>query len=527
MAERFEKHARTVSLLTLVSRFTGLARDAVLSRVFGARGLMDAFFLAFLIPNLFRRLFGEGALAAAFVPVYTELDRDDPETARRLATLTIGRLVILLGVITLILEGALLAASLTIAQGNLAAWLMMIMLPYMPLVCVVAILGAMLQVHGRFGPTAAAPIVLNVCLIGAAVGFVVLGPSDSIAQSVHIAAVSGSVLLAGVLQVVWSMWALNDREWWTGMNAARTHDAKASFNRVWGQALPMILGLGVFQLNTLFDGLIASYPTVFGDTIFGVAYPLDEGSMAAISFSQRLYQFPLGVFGIAIATAIFPLLARQANDGAAFSATLRRGLRLVVFIGLPASAGIMLVREELAAVILQGGAFGDEDTARVGRILLGYSPAIWAYSMTHVLTRAFYAKGDSKTPVKVALGVVLLNVILNCTLIWTPLREAGLAWSTAISAVVQVMILLKIARRHVDHAVDGEVVRSWARSLGVTLVMAAIVWVTGFSLEPASDWFGWLTRLLAMVAAGAVAVGCGAAALRMPEWKWALGGRGG
>ncbi|MHC5024737.1 MAG: lipid II flippase MurJ, partial [Planctomycetota bacterium] len=160
MSSRFEHHARTVTLLTFLSRVTGLARDASLSRVFGAGALMDAFFFAFMIPNLFRRLFGEGALAAAFLPVYAQLDRDDPQQARRLATLTVSWLMIILGCVTLIGELVLFAVSAMADHGNLAVWLMMVMLPYMPMVCLVAILGAMLHVHGRFGPTAAAPIVL-------------------------------------------------------------------------------------------------------------------------------------------------------------------------------------------------------------------------------------------------------------------------------------------------------------------------------------------------------------------------------
>jgi putative peptidoglycan lipid II flippase len=169
MAERFERHSWTFAILTFVSRVGGLAREAVLSRVFGAGAVMDAFNFAFLIPNLFRRLFGEGALSAAFVPVYTRLHRDDPETARRLATLTVGALVALLGALTLAAEGVLALCLRGAGDGGLELRLTMIMLPYMPMICAVAILGAMLQVHGRFGPTAASPILLNVCEVAAAV----------------------------------------------------------------------------------------------------------------------------------------------------------------------------------------------------------------------------------------------------------------------------------------------------------------------------------------------------------------------
>lgn len=530
MADSFEKHARTVTLLTLASRITGLARDATLSRVFGAGALMDAFFFAFLIPNLFRRLFGEGALSAAFLPVYSKLDATDPAQAKHLASLTIATLTVALGVLTLLGEGALYLISLRENHENLAVWLMMIMLPYMPLVCAVAVLGAMLHVHGRFGPTAAAPMILNALIVAVALGFAGLtDPQNDAQRAAHIGVVAASVIFAGLIQVGWSLVALRDLKWWRRDPRGWTTVAPA-MRRVLRQAGPMILGLGVLQLNTLFDGLIASYPTVVGGTIFGVAYPLDEGAMATVSFAQRLYQFPLGVFGIAVATAIFPALARLSDNAHDFAHVLRRGLRLVIFIGLPASVGLMLVREPLTAVILQGGDFAAEDTRRVGFVLLGYAPAIWAYSMVHTLTRAFYARSDSMTPVKVAASVVALNLALNCTLIWTPLREAGLAWSTAICSIVQVTALSWLLRRHVDRLLDREVLVSWGRTAALSALMAISVWTIGvFALETdgaAMSWSRALIALAAMVIAGGVIVLVGSIVLRMSELHWALGRAG-
>lgn len=516
MSGGFEKHARTVTLLTLLSRATGLARDATLSRVFGAGVLMDSFFFAFIIPNLFRRLFGEGALAAAFLPVYSELTRDDPSAARQLASTVIARVMIFLGAITIIGELLLFALSAARGHSTPAVWLMMIMLPYMPLVCMVALLGAMLQVHGRFGPTAAAPIVMNLLIVAAAVG---LAGTAGIDDRAHIAVVAAAVVVAGIIQMIWSLAAMRRNSWWT----LQRDRAREPYRRVLRQAGPMVVGLGVLQLNTFFDGIIASYPATFGERIFGVAYPLDLGAMSAVSFAQRLYQFPLGVFGIAVATAIFPLLSRQANDSEAFGETVRRGLRLVVFIGLPASVGLILVREQLAAVILQGGEFTADDTQRVGSVLLGYAPAIWAYSMTHVLTRAFYARGDSKTAMKVAVSVVGLNLLLNCTLIWTPLREAGLAWSTAICATVQVMALSVLARRTGVEIVDRAVFVSWAKTFGATVVMAAAVIAVMGVVPRGQAWLDQVVLLACAVGFGIVVMFAAATALRMPERWWALG----
>ena len=536
MSDRFERHARTVTLLTLISRVTGLARDAAMSRLFGIGPIVDAFWFAFMIPNLFRRLFGEGALSAAFIPVYSRLNKDDPHTARQLASLTIGALVALLGGITLVGEIVLYFLSLQLDHNHLALRLMMIMLPYMPLVCLVAIFGAMLQVHGRFGPTAAAPIVLNFFIVAAALGFAsraVLAPgnNDQAHQIMHVSAVAASVLIAGTVQVIWSMLSLRKAKALPlATIGPKTPRLRDSFRQMLVQVWPMLIGLSVLQLNTFVDGLIASYPTTIGPTIFGVDYPLDQGSLTAISNAQRLYEFPLGVFGIAVATAIFPALAKVANDSGAFANILRRGLRLVVYIGLPASVGLMLVRVPLTAAILQGKNFTAADTQRVALVLLGYAPAIWAYSMTHTLTRAFYARGDSFTPVRVAMGIVALNLVLNVTLIWTPLKESGLAWSTATCAIVQVVILLRLIRRHAPHALDQSVVSSWMKTAFISAIMAATVYFISTRLAPspalAGTW-GWsVIELGILVGAGAIVVGALSIGLRMPEFKWALGKSG-
>ncbi len=529
MSDRFEKHARTVTLLTFLSRITGLMRDAAISRVFGAGATTDAFFFAFMIPNLFRRLFGEGALSAAFLPVYARLNRDDPAVARQLASLTISLMVIVLGVITLASEAALFVISASQDHGNLAVWLTMVMLPYMPMVCVVAILGAMLQVHGRFGPAAAAPVILNLLILITAVGLDLVITVETNAQRLaHVGIVASSVVLAGVIQVAWAVWALRGEKWWVrNYIGARQH-----MRTIFRQFLPMILGLGVLQLNTFFDSLLASYPTVVGNTIFGIDYPLEEGANAAVGFAQRLYQFPLGVFGIAIATAIFPLLARQSDTLDHFTATLRRGLRLTIYIGVPASVGLMLIREPLTAVILEGGDFTAGDTQRVARVLLGYAPAIWAYSMIHVLTRALYARGDSKTPAMIAGGVVALDVALNCTLIWTPLKEAALAWTTSISSIVQVIAFLWYLRSHAIRPIGSDVVASWGKTLAATAVMAVVVWMSawimssahaGAAAPHASTWSEQLLTLAVMVISGGAAFIVASLALRMPEMWWAVG----
>ena len=464
-ADNLERNTRTNSMFTLASRCLGLVRDGALSRLFGAGAFASAFYFAFLIPNLFRRLFGEGALAAAFLPSYTKLQSKDPQLAKAFATLTVSKLIILLGAVTLIGEVVLGVIVSLQSEPSDSLKLTMVMLPYMPLVCLVAIFGAMLHVHDKFGPTAAAPIILNGFMIAAAFGLV--GVFDNPLN--HMTIIGVSVVLAGIVQVTWSLLALRRYGWFT----KETTSAHGEYKIMMRRMLPMIVGLGTLQMNTLLDGFVANWSNLFGKSFFfGLEYPLGEGAMASVTWAQRLYQFPLGVFGIAVATAIYPLLAKQTTDSESFASTIRRGLRLVIFVGLPASAGLVFVRDPLAAVVFQGNNFTSDDVIHVGTILLGYATAVWAYSMTQVLTKGFYAKDDAMTPVKIAMFCVALNFILNVLLIWTPLRAAGLAWSTAICGVIQACVLLYVIRKHVQMPVNSAVVRSWSTTAGLTLAMS-------------------------------------------------------
>jgi putative peptidoglycan lipid II flippase len=394
------------------------------------------------------------------------------------------------------------------------------MLPYMPFVCLVAVGGGALQTHGRFGPTAASPIILNLLLLGASIGLLPVVRAGGLGPDAHMRCVGAAVLVAGVLQLAWTAWALRPlRLEYRARDAASGEAVRATLRSVG----PTMLGLGVLQINTFLDGLLASWPTIVGPTIFGWTYPLGEGAMSALANAQRIYEFPLGVFGISIATAVFPLLALRRPDAAAFAATVRRALRMTMFVGLPASAGLMLVGHEAVATILEGGAFGPDDTRRVAWILLGYAPAIWSYQAVHVLTRAFYARDEVMTPVRVSLAMVALNLALNVALIFTPLREAGLAWSTAICSALQAVVLARILGARIGGVVDREVAASVARSLLATGAMAASVWGLGLVLPSEGSWGVVALRLAALVAAGATAYALAARFLRMPELRWTLG----
>ncbi len=512
-ATEFVSHSRTVSGLTMVSRLTGLARDAAIMALWGLGPIASAFYLGFKVPNLFRRLFGEGALTAAFIPIYTDALKRDPAHARRLASLCMAALLIVLASITVVGElvlGAMLAAGNWTEDSRLAIRLTMIMLPYMPMICLVAMLGGVLQVHRRFGPPAAAPTLLNLVMIGGVLLAGSLGAADRAAFTIAVA-----VLLAGAMQLLWQIIALLRFEKLT----TAFHGAKRDVRRILMLMAPMVIGLAVFQINALLDSLIVfclAPKTGGSDTLmlFGkeLAHPVQQGAVAALEIAQRLYQFPLGVFGIAIATAIFPALSRAAPNSSDFRTILQHGLRLTMFIGLPASAGLILVRQPLTAVLFEYGRFTADDTDRVALILIGYAVAVWAYSMTHVLTRAFYALKDARTPLRVSVTMVFFNLILNLTLVWH-IGAAGLAWSTAISAIAQTIILLAALRAYVVAPADRAVWIGWAKSLTATVVM--IVCVTRL---PDTDLL--LLNLLVPVAVGALVYALGAALLRAEELSW-------
>ncbi len=518
---------RVVSGLTLFSRFAGLARDVVMVRLLGDGALASAFRIGYTFPNLFRRLFGEGALSAAFLPEYTRLRREDPGTAQELCRLTMRLLTLVTSVLTLVIILGLLAVlALAPAQSERTTTILLIilMLPMMPMVCITAILGGVLQAHGRFGPPAAAPILLNIFQIGAGLPFFFVGPQYHVLAAYVVGA---SAVLASAVQIVWSVRALRGHVQWRRGGEATRAAAVEHGRGVFKRFLPAVLGLGTLQLNTMLDQVIATWPMLVGPTMFGRPVPLDEKSNAILSYTQQLYQFPLGVFGIAVATAVFPLLSRAAAVNAPvgeFADVLRRGLRLSFFIGLPASIGLVLVRHDLIYVVYSGGGtgFSADGVTRAALVLLGFAPAVWAYSLNHVLTRGYYAKQNTSTPMRIAVAMVLLNIVLNFVLIW-PLREAGLAFATAISSVVQCGVLIALAPRLLGVSpFDSATARGFVRTGICALVMTAAVYGVLTAVRTVTDasYVHSALRVLVGVVVGGASFAACAVVLRLPELRW-------
>lgn len=515
---------RTVSGMTLLSRLGGLIRDVMLIHVFGATAIGSAFLAGFTVPNTFRRLFGEGALSAAFLPEYAATDRSDPAAARRFASLTVALMLLFTTAITVVAELGLLIAlwlSPPNPERELMLTLVMLMFPFMPFICATAILGGMLQVHGKFAAASSGPLILNGFIIATGAWHLLHNTTGGKGTAYTLGL---ATVLSGVTQSLWFAWVLRPHVKWT----RAWEDARPRVRVMFKRMVPVLLGLGTLQINTLMDTVIASASIWLGPAVLGRPYPLNDGSTVLLNAAQRLYQFPLGVFGIAVATAVFPMLSRFANEPDRFASTLRRAVRLSLFIGLPASVGLVLVRDQAMGVLFRFGGRGmtAEDVGRAALVLAGFAPGIWAYSLNHVFTRTFYARGDTMTPMKIAVTMVGLNFLLNITLIWW-LREAGLAWSTSIAAMVQCVVLAIVCRAKFGVSViERSAVQGVLRLVLVTAAMGIAAWLALRSMPAGTGWKHDAIGLSVACTLGA-AVYAGLAILtKAPEIRWIMERRG-
>lgn len=503
------KGFRQIALLTALSRVFGMLRDMAYSHFFGAEGFLDAWLIAFRIPNLSRRLFGEGAASASLIPVYSEVLHKDPKQASALLNTVVTVMFMFLAALTLIGQLGIwtyIHFFSKTADSELIMTLSLIMLPYMLFICMEAILGGILNVHKHFAMPALAPIVLNLFIIGTIIATGWIWKVDAVTQLV---VVSMGVLLAGFVQLYIQLPPLKK----AGIILHASWRVNSEpYKKIMLMMLPMILGLGVTQLNTLCDDLIAWWfsGNNQGDffVLFGkhINYPMIRGSVSHLYYAQRLYQLPLGVLGISLATAIFPIMSADAAKGDFDSLirTISKGLRGAVFIALPATAGIIIVAKPLLAALFQHGKFNSDDTIKVTITLMFYSLGLCGYFAQQILAKAFYSMQDSKTPVKSALTAVCANVILNLTLIWF-IGTGGLAASTAICSYFQVFILIFILRKKFKSSILNGMASNIIKTITGTLVMTVICVLILFVMEslPYSRLYQSL-RLVAVVPIAAV-----------------------
>ena len=500
--------ARLIAGLTLCSRVLGLAREAVFGYFFSTSELLSAYRVAYMVPNLARRLFGEGALSSALVPTLTDslAERGERES-RSFVGSVFTVLATVLVVLVLLGEGVIFFWRRF--RDDLSLELAAILLPYMLLICIVAVAGGVLNVRGRFAVPAATPVILNVVIIAGVGGSTFLGVRADL-DLIHVLCVS--VLVAGLIQVGVMAVALRRASFFPLFGGARRDPQVRTVLRLMA---PMIIGLSAVQINTLADYLIA-YVFVHENGV--------RVGPAVLGYAHNLYQLPLGVFGISLATAIFPVLSQKAaaNDRPGLGDTAARGIRFGLFVALPAAVGLILVARPLVASLLQRGEFSARDTERVAGVLVMYSIGLPAYFVQHVVIRTFYALKESRTPARVALWMVGINLALNLALVF-PLQERGLALATAICAIFQVIWLSFKIRRLVPELAWRPVMIGGLKALLATAVMTGALLAVGSSSQ-----FQRLVgdraplELGVLVAVGLLTYGLAARVLRMDELRAVL-----
>ena len=484
------KSTGVVGASTTASRVFGFVRDVVIAQAFGASAGADAFFVAFRIPNFLRRLFAEGALSQAFVPVLSQYRAQRGfEDVRDLAAHVSGALI---GALTAVTVLGVVAAPVLIAvfapgfvadpqKYALAVEMVRITFPYVFFISLVAFAGGILNTYGRFAVPAFTPVLLNLCLIGAALW---LAPVLDVA----VVALAWGVLAAGIVQLAFQFPFLAALGMLVRPRLRRAHRGVA---RVISLILPAVFGVSVSQINLLVDTMIASF--------------LVTGSVSWLYFSDRMVEFPLGVFGIALATVILPHLSRQhagASRGS-FSDTLDWSLRLVVLIATPAAVGLGVLAAPILTTLFQYGAFSAHDVDMAARSLLAFALGLIAFVAVKVLATGYFSRQDTRTPVRVGVIAMLANIVLNLLLV-VPLAHAGLALATTLSAFLNAGLLLRgLVKRGVFRPRAG-----WggfvARVAAGNLALGAVLWMVRG--EPA-DWLEAQAVTRALRLCGCVALG--------------------
>ena len=446
---------------TLASRLLGFVRDVVVARAFGASAESDAFFVAFRLSNLLRRFFAEGAFSQAFVPVLAEYrqTRRHQEVRELTACVSgvLGALLLIVSALGVIAAPVLVMvfAPGFLGEGDkyeLTVQILRITFPYLCFVSLTAFAAAILNTYGRFGVPAFTPALLNLSLIGAVV---FLAPH--LAQPIF--ALALGVLFAGLVQLAFLLPFLAALRLLVVPRLRWAHEGVKRIGRLF---LPAVFGASVAQINIQIDTLIASF--------------LVTGSISWLYFSDRVVEFPLGVFGIALATAILPGLSARhaAAQPEAFSRTLDWALRLVVLIGMPSAVGLALLSAPILTTLFHYGMFSDRDVEMASLSLVAYALGLVGFILVKVLAPGYFARQDTKTPVKIAVIALVANVVLNLLLV-LPLRHVGLALATSVSAYVNAVLLYRALRRDGIYRPMPGWRALWLRSVGATLVMAAVL----------------------------------------------------
>jgi putative peptidoglycan lipid II flippase len=499
------KAASTVSLLTLASRITGLVRDLLMAATFGATGLTDAFNVAFRIPNLFRRLFGEGAFSQAFVPALAHSkERDGTEATHRLID-SVG---------TVLAWSLLVTCAIGVAGAPVLVWALASgfkqqpdsfeaavfmtrwMFPYIGFMSMVALSAGVLNTWKQFAVPAATPVLLNLAMIAAAW----LGAPWFASMGIEpIYAMAGGVMLGGLLQLLVQIPALHRLGLlpriglgWSKLRASWNDPGTRTVARMMA---PALLGVGVAHISILINTQIASW--------------LAPGSVTWLGYADRLMEFPTAMLGVALGVVLMPQLAsaRASNDPDRYSAMLDWGLRLVVLLAVPASIALLVFAKPLVATLFHYGAFTDRDVSQVALALVGYGAGLVGLVAIKVLAPGFYASQDMRTPVRIAIVVLVITQLLNLVLVPT-LKHAGLALSIGLGALINAGWLLVGLRKRGSYRPGP----GWGRFglqvlAGSALLAVFLMWAAAHFPWVAMRSQGWQRAgLMALMLAGSGAI---------------------
>ncbi|MEW5056775.1 MAG: murein biosynthesis integral membrane protein MurJ [Cycloclasticus sp.] len=467
------KSTAVVGSMTMLSRVLGFVRDIVIARFFGADAATDAFFVAFKIPNFMRRLFAEGAFSQAFVPVLSEYkETRSTEALKELIEKTAGTLAATLFLISIV---GVFAAPLLIylfapgfvSEGprhEMTVEMLRLTFPYLFFISLTAMAGGVLNTFGKFAVPAFTPVFLNLSLL-AAVFFL----SPLLEQPVM--ALAWGVLLAGVVQLVFQFPYLYKLGLLPRLRYDRDH---AGVRKIMKLMLPALFGVSITQLNLLLDTVLASF--------------LVAGSVSWLYFSDRLVEFPLGIFGIALATAILPNLSKSyaAGKHEEFSSSLDSALRWVVLLGLPAALALFFLAQPMLATLFQYDAFSPADVDMSALSLMAYAIGLPAFILIKVLVPGFTARQDMKTPVRIGVYSVLSNMLMSLVLVFF-LQHAGLALATSLAAFINAALLFRALLK----AGVLKLQQGWLSFMLRVVVANVIVGVIYFYDYSSAQWYAW------------------------------------
>ncbi|MCX5833846.1 MAG: murein biosynthesis integral membrane protein MurJ [Deltaproteobacteria bacterium] len=470
---RVAKAAGVVGLATMLSRIFGFIRDMVVAAFFGAGFATDAFFVAFRIPNLLRRLFAEGSLTISFVPVFTEyLKTRSREEALELANVSFTVLSIILVIVSI--AGVLLSPLIVsvMAPGflktpdkyELTVFLTRIMFPYIFFISLVALCMGILNSLRHFASPALSPVILNIAMILAA-----LFLRDFFDEPILALAIG--VMIGGFLQLLFQLPFLSR----LGVHLKPDLNFRhPGVKRIGFLMLPAVFGAAVYQINIFISTLLASF--------------LPEGSVSYLYYADRLVELPLGVFAIAIGTAALPSFSEQATKGefGEMKRTIAFSLRLMLFITIPAMIALIALRVPIISVLFERGEFDLRSTILTAQALLYYAVGLWAFSTIRVIVAAFYALQDTKTPVRIAIVALIVNTVMSIILMF-PLKHGGLALATSIASAVNVVILSAILARRIGRFLDREFQMSLLKVFVASFIMWGAIELTSYLLAWRDD----------------------------------------